>query len=406
MSVKAAIGQSWAVDGHQAGLEAARQAVDQLGRAPVAFVWMVVSHSYQIDQALAGVTDVTGDAPILGFSTSASISAAGRSRRSVLVGLLSGENIRGRSGWWSEFSQDGQACTQKMLTALHPDQDENQLLLVVADGLGASADQLCTSLASLKLPVGGCLASGDLVRGRTYQVGGRQSGSGGLAAAVLLGDLALGVGTAHGWQPFGALTRVTRLQGQWLRSLDNQLPSEVYAHYFGYTPRQWVYPPLNSMVRLYPLGFRDGEDFVLRSPIRVEADGSLRMNTSLVEGALADLMVGTQVGCVQACRQAAQQALSALGAASPSLAVLLVDAAWEMLLELEPESEFNAVREILGEDIPILGGYTLGQIATVAPPGTPGLFNQHITVLLFGSPPVVARILPTCINQAHTSHML
>ena len=389
MGVKAAIGQSWAVDSHQAGLEAARQALDKLGRAPVAFAWMVVSHAYQVDQALAGVTEVTGDASILGFSTSAEISNAGRSRRSVLVGLLSGENIRGRSGWWPEFSQDGQACTQKMLAALHPDPEENNMLLVVADGLGGNADLLCSSLADLHLPVSGCLASGDLVRGRTYQIGGRQSGSGGLAAAVLSGDLSMGVGMAHGWQPIGALARITRLQGQWVRLLDNQLPSEVYAHYFGYTARQWVYPPLNAMVRLYPLGFKEGDNFVLRSPIRVEADGSLRMNTSLVEGALADLMVGAQAGCEQASRQAAQQALSALGKATPCLAVLLVDAAWPMLLELEPESELKAVREILGENIPILGGYTLGQIASDASQGRVKLYNQHIAVLLFGSPAVV-----------------
>ena len=389
MSVKAAIGQSWAVDGHQAGLEAARQALDKLGRAPVAFAWMVVSHSYQVDQALAGVTEVTGDAPILGFSTSAEISSVGRSHRSVLVGLLSGENVRGRSGWWPEFSQDSQACTQKMLSTLHPDPNENNMLLVVADGLGGSADLLCSSLADLQIQVSGCLASGDLVRGRTYQIGARQSGSGGLAGAVLSGDLTLGVGVAHGWQPVGALARITRLQGQWIRLMDNQLPSEVYARYFGYTARQWVYPPLNSLVRLYPLGFQEDENFVLRSPIRIEADGSLRMNTGLVEGALADIMVGTQVGCEQACRQATQQALSALGEATPCLAVLLVDAAWQMLLELEPESELNAVREILGEDIPILGGYTLGQIASDSSQGKLDLHNQHIAVLLFGSPAVV-----------------
>jgi hypothetical protein len=137
------------------------------------------------------------------------------------------------------------------------------------------------------------------------------------------------------------------------------------------------------------LGFQEDENFVLRSPIRVEADGSLRMNTGLVEGALADIMVGTQVGCEQACRQATQQALSALGEATPCLAVLLVDAAWQMLLELEPESELNAVREILGENIPILGGYTLGQIASDSSQGKLDLHNQHIAVLLFGSPAAV-----------------
>ena len=383
--MKAAIGQSWAVNGHQAGLEAARQALDQLGRSPVAFAWLIVSQSYLVEQVLDGVTELIGDAPILGFSTSAELSSAGRNRRSVLVGLLSGENIRGRTGWWPEFSQDSPACTQKMLSALHPNSDDNNLLLVVADGLGGSADQLCAGLTKLHIPVGGCLASGDLVRGRTYQIGGRQAGSGGLAAAVLSGDLAMGVGVAHGWQPFGALARVTRIQGQWVRQLDNQLPSEVYAHYFGFTARQWVHPPLNSMVRLYPLGFQNGDSFALHSPIRVEADGSLRMNTSLVEGAIADLMVGTQAGCEQACRQAAQQALSALAGAKPALAVLLVDAAWQMLLELQPECEISAVREILGKKVPILGGYTLGQIAAVAPESYPAPFNQHIAILLFGA---------------------
>jgi hypothetical protein len=252
--------------------------------------------------------------------------------------------------------------------------------------LGGNADLLSSSLGGLQIPVSGCLASGDLVRGRTYQIGGRQSGNAGLAAAVLSGDLALGIGMAHGWKPVGALARITRLQGQWIRLMDNQLPSEVYSRFFGYTARQWVYPPLNSMVRLYPLGFQDGEDFVLRSPIRVEADGSLRMNSGLVEGALADLMVGTQAGCEQACRQAAQQALSALGEATPCLAILLVDEAWQMLLELEPESEVNALRGILGDNIPILGGYTLGQIASNGSQGKSSLYNQHIAVLLFGSP--------------------
>jgi len=386
MSARAAIGQSWAVDGRQAGLEAARQAHDLLGRSPLAFAWLVVSQSYPVEQALSGVVEVIGDTPLLGFSTSAELGNAGRSRRSVAVGLLAGDNIRGRSGWWPEFSQDGPACTQKMLAALTPDSEASNLLLVVADGLGGAASQLCATLTDFNLTVAGCLASGDLVRGRTYQMGGRQSGSGGLAAALLSGELALGIGAAHGWQPFGALARVTRAQGQWLRLLDNQLPSELYAHYFGYSPRQWLYPPLNSLVRLYPLGFQTGGDFVLRSPIRVEADGSLRMNASLEEGAIADLMVGSQAGCEQACRQAAQQALAMLGAASPCLAVLLVDAAWQMLLELEPLSEINAVREILGQELPILGGYTLGQIAPDPARSAVQLSNQHITILLFGSP--------------------
>jgi hypothetical protein len=117
----------------------------------------------------------------------------------------------------------------------------------------------------------------------------------------------------------------------------------------------------------------------------VEADGSLRMNASLPEGKLVDLMIGTQQGCLDAARRAASQALSALGGGVPRLAVLLVDAAWGLMLELQPGGEAKAVREVLGDDVPLLGGYTYGQIARLQPRGPAQLLNQHMVVILFGS---------------------
>jgi hypothetical protein len=64
-----------------------------------------------------------------------------------------------------------------------------------------------------------------------------------------------------------------------------------------------------------------------------------------------------------------------------------VDIAWEMLLKSHPGAEINAVQDILGKDIPLAGGYTLGQIVHGKDPaaeGTPQLLNQHMIVIAFG----------------------
>jgi hypothetical protein len=122
---------------------------------------------------------------------------------------------------------------------------------------------------------------------------------------------------------------------------------------------------------------------VVRAPIRVEADGSFRMNAPVRDGADAYLLVGSRASCEKAAHQAAQQALQQLQGAKPAFALVLVDLAWEMLLKSHPGSEIYAVQEILGKDIPIAGGYTLGQVVPGKDSNRPQLLNQHIVVIAF-----------------------
>jgi hypothetical protein len=67
----------------------------------------------------------------------------------------------------------------------------------------------------------------------------------------------------------------------------------------------------------------------------------------------------------------------------PVFAFVIVDLAWEMLLKSHPGAEVAALREIFGSDLPIAGGYSLGQIIPGKLP-VPQLLNQHIVVVAFG----------------------
>ena len=124
---------------------------------------------------------------------------------------------------------------------------------------------------------------------------------------------------------------------------------------------------------------------MLRSPLRVEADGSFRMNATVGDGTEAYLLVGSLSACQTAAAEAAtEQALAALNGARPVLALVLADVAWQMLFEAQPGADIAAVREALGPRIPIAGGYTLGQIVPGSVLTTPQFLNQHMAVMIFG----------------------
>lgn len=198
----------------------------------------------------------------------------------------------------------------------------------------------------------------------------------------------------------------------WVQTLDAAPAVETYARYFGYSPREWAFPPLTNMARLYPLGVEMSSatlepagdplaangatrtispttagDLLLRSPLRVEVDGSLRMSAPVPQGAVVHLMVGDPDACLQAARQASQTALDALTAGRanirPILAIALVDVAWQYLFETRPTQVAAALKATLG-DIPLVGAYTLGQIARPQPGAAPVIQNQNLAVVVFG----------------------
>jgi hypothetical protein len=382
MTLLATVGQARALDGREAGIQATHQALNGLGsNAPILGI-VISSYLYDPQQVINGVASLMGNTPTIGFSTPAGLTATGVQTHSVVLALLAASDARADVTWLAGYTQGSREVSQQLADLLG--NRLQQPALIFADGFNADAEQLCASLpAGTRLA--GALSSGDLHTGNAYQIGNAQYGAGGLALARMEGNIRIGVGYGHGWQPVGSHFRVTRSRGFWVRTLDGRPASETYAHLFGYPARDWAFPPLDHLTRLYPLGLeQSNKSLLLRSPLRVEADGSFRMNATVGDGRDAYLLVGSLSACQAAAVEAAQQALAALDGARPVLALLLADISWQMLFEAVPGADVAAVREALGVQIPIAGGYTLGQIVPGTAQASPQFLNQHMAVVLFG----------------------
>lgn len=383
MAINVSIGLAQALNGREAGLQATHHALNRLGAAVPAFSFVVASHQYQARDVVSGVTSLLGSTPMIGFSSPAGLTAAGLHPNSVVVALMAGD-IEAETLWLPGYAQSARE-TGARLSRHIAEQKDLRGVFFFADGFNGDADQLSSAITAGSFALAGALSSGDLHTGHSYQIAGSQTGTGALAAASLRGDIRVGVGAAHGWNPVGSQFRVTRSRGFWLRTLDGRPASETYAQLFGYPARDWAFPPLSHLARLYPLGVEQGDQLVIRAPIRVEADGSFRMNAAVRDGADAYLLVGSRASCEQAAHTAAQQALQQLEGAKPVMAFLLVDIAWEMLLKSHPGAEIAAVQDILGRDVPIAGGYSLGQFVPARDALAPQLLNQHMIVIAFGA---------------------
>ncbi len=382
MTLQVSVGNAQALDGREAGLQAAHQALNNLGVSTPNLGILIASNQYQPREVLSGVASLLGDAPLIGFSAPATLTSKGQHPHSVTLALFSGD-FQAQAQWFPGYAQSARETGAELMQDADEIKD-TKAALFFADGFNGDAEQLCSVITSDRYLIAGGLSSGDLHTGNTYQMAGNQTGTGSLAAALLSGNIHIGVGYAHGWDPVGSQFRVTRSRGFWLRTLDGRPASETYAELFGHPARDWAFPPLSYLARLYPLGVEQGENLIVRAPIRVEADGSFRMNATIRDGIDAYLLVGSRASCEKAATQAAQQALLALGNVRPSFALVLVDIAWEMLLKSDPGAEVNAVKDILGPNVPIAGGYTLGQIVPGKDAGAPLFLNQHIAVIAFG----------------------
>jgi len=382
MTLVSSVGVAQALDGREAGLQSAHHALNYFGAATPGLGIVIASHQYQAREVVNGVSSLLSDAPVIGFSSPAGLSNQGLHPHSVIVALLGGD-FQAETHWLPGYAQSGRDTASKLMQ-LASTRLEEQSTLLFADGFNGDAEQFCNAIHVDSMPFAGALSSGDLHTGTTYQIAGNQTGSGGLAAAFLHGNLRIGIGYDHGWDPVGSQFRVTRSRGFWLRTLNGRPASETYAQLFGYPARDWAFPPLNHLARLYPLGVEQGDELIVRAPIRVEADGSFRMNANIRDGIDAYLLVGSRMACEKAASRAAQQALLQLGDARPVFALVLVDIAWQMLLKAQPGAEIAAVQEILGATIPIAGGYTLGQIVPGNEKSSPRFLNQHIVVIAFG----------------------
>ncbi|GIE97376.1 FIST signal transduction protein [Paractinoplanes rishiriensis] len=366
-------GHSTIDDPAKAGAEAATAAF--AGRLPtVAFVFCSIG--YHVPELFDAIREQIGDETVIvGCTTSGQIATGEASRDGVSITAWGGPGCtvrthvaRDASGGLREAGAEAASCLPALTDR------EHKALLMLCDGLTGNQHEIVRgafSVVGAAVPlVGGC-AGDQLNYVRTYQFHGGRDGveilSDTVIGVAIGSDAPLGVGIAHGWRKEGPAMIVTRSRDGRVYELDGEPALDVLLRRLGIDESMVDdEKAFRDAAFLHPLGLsrRSGEDIrVIHAGDRT--DRSLVCLADVPTGALAWLMESDAESLVDGGRQAAVQAIEALGG-EPARGMLVFDCAARGLT-LGPdgmEQEIAGISKAMGE-VPFGGFYTNGEVARV-----------------------------------------
>ncbi len=372
MSIYAGVGLSKNLtDSKQAGFEACKMAMEKIGNQKPDFTFTFSSVAFNQEELVKGIYEASGETPGIGCSDAGEITSEGPNTKSVVVLAIKSDSVK----FINDLSENiksgareaGKTVAEKIKNKAT---DPLRAFIMLPDVLtGNGADIVRGVLDSLgpNFPVAGGAAGDDFLFKETYQYCNGKVSNGAVAAVGLSGKFSFALGVRHGWVPVSPPMKVTKSKGAVLYELDGKRAVEVYENYFGEKAKEIYKEPLARMAITYPLGLKvEGlDEYLIRDPITVGQDGSITCAAEIPEGSEVRLMIGSKEKAIEAAQDAAKKLMKDLenDGAKPKFALMFNCIAREKLFAQKAKDEIDAVMEILGPDVPLLGFYTYGEQA-------------------------------------------
>jgi hypothetical protein len=258
-------------------------------------------------------------------------------------------------------------------------------IFVLSDGTRVNGSELIRGVraqAGNKVVITGGLA-GDGPRFGTTYVGLNDAPAPGRVAAVgFYGDaIAVGHGSAGGWDVFGPERQITRSKGNVLYELNGKPALDLYKHYLGDDAKGLPGSALLFPLKVFPPD--RPHEALTRTIVAVdEKERAMTFAGDMPQGHCAQLMRGNFDRLVEGAADAAQQA--ALPPPGDRVAVLVSCIGRKLLLGQRICEEVEAVKDVFGDGTALTGFYSYGEVSPHAATDCAELHNQTMTITVFG----------------------
>ena len=395
MAIQSGVGSSKkSNDAFEAGRSAARLALDRMGSANPDLTVVFSSVIFDQPGLLRGVQTVVGKSPLVGCSTAGEISSEGFDRRSMVVMTLKSNKLQCGTGLGEGLTRDalrvGRDVARK---AIRKNPANRFAFMMMSDGLkgnGASVIKGVQEVLGNSFPIVGGSAGDDFLFENTYQYYNGQVFDDAVVGVLFGGDVAIGVGARHGWQPLGKLRKITKARENIVEEIDGVKAVEIYTDYFDKKIEELTQEgPLARITIMYPLGMTvpGEEEYLLRNILRVTPAGALVCAGEIPQGAEARLMMASDRLAIAAAKNAAERALKNMGDVEVRVAFVFNSASRARLLGRRSSREIEAIKQVFGKDVSIIGFCTYGEQAPLRAEMNVGrsyFHNETIAILAIG----------------------
>ena len=369
--IKASVGVGEGDDSYLVGVNACQDAINQLGENNPDLLIVFSSVKYDQQKMLDGVHSVAKGALIIGSSTSGEITTQGPLKeRSVVVMAIKSPEVKYFIDVGENIALDPRRAGKMVADKVKQKaSSELKAFIMMPDVLvGNGADIVRGVLDSLgaHFPVVGGASGDDFAFKKTYQYINSEIYSGSVVGLGLTGNFKIGIGVKHGWIPVGEPMTVTKSEGAVVHQINNAPAVKIYEDYFGEEEVKVLHTEVLAKLAItYPLGMKvaGSDELLIRDPITVNENGSITCAAEIPEGSEIRLMIGSREAAVKVAKTAAKDALSQLDGSSPKAVIIFNCIARNKLFGDRSGDEIDAIQEVIGKNVPLIGFYTYGEQA-------------------------------------------
>jgi hypothetical protein len=381
VATKAGVGMSQHHNPNVAGHEAAQQALKEAGVSKPDFVFMFGSIGYDQRSLVRAVRESTGGAPLSGCSAEGTINGdqIDESGFSVVVTAISSDELHWTNGLATGLEDDPRAVGKQVAQELLPHLSSDTIgLFVFPDGFTENFDHFIAGLeenlpSERFLPMwGGGAANNFNQEEPTYQYCDDEVIIGGVSYALLSGEAQTAWANSHSLIPIGGERIVTRSQGNIIYEIDGKPAAEVLKEYLPehalVADRDWLRYAISLALLFRAPSYMKDEDYVVRGVPQLSlTDGSITVQTEVEEGTSVWFSSRDKERITTGFDRMAQQIEEQLGGEQPKLVFQFecVTRGHVMFREQEKLQLLKRFRQSVGQDVPWVGFYTVGEIGPV-----------------------------------------
>ena len=278
LDLNTGIGVSTNTNDYNAGLEAAKRALENLGSKYPDAIIIFAAPKFNHQRMLDGVTSITKKTPMIGGTTAGEISTFGLSVNSVVVMALNSKDIKFYAGIGKGISKNEEKAGEELArNVLKKASKKNaKSLIMLPDGLAGDGLKIIKGTQKILGEnfeiVGGSFGDEDKFK-NTYQYYNGKVYQDTVVGMLICSDkIKTATGVRSGWESVGSRVKCTSAKGNIVYKFGNKSALEVYREFLG--PERAKKLPAIGLE--YPMGLVDerakieGYDyFQIRCPLAI-----------------------------------------------------------------------------------------------------------------------------------------
>lgn len=355
---------------HDAGNELGLKIGEIFGTTVPHVIIVFASSLYDYESLLSALNEKCNPGILIGSSSAGEFTTKDFGTDSACAIALYSEEMKFSAAVAQGIKKDRLQVAEelsKCLTGLEDYQYQYHSAMLFADALSGYTDELIELLTEKtfgKYQFFGGGAGDNANFSRTHVFYGCKAYTDSAVVLEILSDKPVGIGVAHGWKPTGNKMRVTETDGTKLISLNARPAVELFREHAAAIGQQLdMEQPIPFFLHNI-LGIEIAEDFKLRVPLSINADGSINMASDIPRGAFVSFMTTNNDCSRNAAMEAAQKAIGQLEHHKPGVALFFDCVATRLRMGDEFNLHLDLVRNSL-DGIKYAGCNTYGQVARV-----------------------------------------